>query len=205
MARLLAASAVPAVMMAMGTAAPVPKVKPVYYHPTTVGDEWVMLVDGKVETTTRVTAVEDRGGAKVVTTVFVRPDGTADTGDISADGVTVSSACGFPIDPPMTVLKLPAAPGVKWDMEFAERRRDDPPILLCGYSQTVTVAGTEEVVVPAGRYKAVRLDIVWKSDGQSGTKVEWVAVGMVKSEASGVVREMKSFKTGDATSSPANK
>lgn len=169
MVRLLAALTVPAILITtFAPAAPVPKVEPVYYFPSTVGDEWVIQVDGKIETTSRVTAVDDRGKERIVTTAIVNSDGTTSPCDVicmSSSGVTILEACGFPINPPLRALKLPANLGVSWERVFPELRRDDPPIVLSGYSNSVTMGGTEEVVVPAGRFKAIRLNIVWTSEG----------------------------------------
>src|SRR4051812_37098401 len=108
----IAATAV-AVVLGLATAAPVPRGadRPVLYFPTKVGTKWVYRGTSAAmtwEVTQVVTAVNDEGGAKVVT-VEVRPNGT--TADayrvaVSGAGVFKLGGHGTEFERPSCTLKL---------------------------------------------------------------------------------------------------
>jgi hypothetical protein len=156
-------------------AAPVPKDagKTVLYFPTSVGAKWVYK-SGKTEWVEQVTAVEEKDGAWVVT-----------IGDVVGDKVTPSykrlvSPNGLFTGPgglkevrfALTLLKLPAKPRDEW-----EWARDKGGAMIC------TVVGTEVVEVPAGKFRAVRVESTLRN-GEDTEPVQtgWFApgVGQVK-------------------------
>jgi hypothetical protein len=161
-------------------AAPGPRERPTgpIYAPTAVGDRLVYDAFG-TEITETVTAITEDGRARVVTTEGVAA-GRGSVGEsrlrVAPDGVFRVAAAG-PDDPPHCLLRLPAVAGTKWEYEV--RPGGGRPALK-GMS---VVAGEEEVAVPAGKYKAVRVDS--EHPGPGGRPVRstaWYAasVGMVK-------------------------
>lgn len=89
----------------------------------------------------------------------------------SAEGVTLSRY-QKPEDGSITVLKWPLTPGSSW-----------PGRSWAQAQETIQVAGTESVRVPAGLYEAVRLDhVIRYQTGSTDELHYWYApgVGMVK-------------------------
>jgi hypothetical protein len=168
-------------LCAAAIAAPVPRGAGtgVPYFPTAVGAKWVYeRVDGTEEVVT-VTAVERDGDTLVVSRQ------SADGGQytkmiVSASGLRqgkdrAGGEWGW-------LLKLGHDPSESWEVPAGGRR---------------TVYAPEEVEVPAGRFKALR--VVWQRDG--GTLTSWYApgVGEVKrvertgGEPERVTRSLKTF------------
>jgi len=164
------------------------------YYPTQTGAKWVYDSDGK-EYTHVVTRVEDAGEGKVVSV------GRAD-GDrvipvrkvtVSDKGVFQSEDGDEKLDPPFCYLKLPAKAGDTWAANGVHQGKT----FLHG---TRSVAGVEDVEVPAGKFQAVRVE--WKctmNSGQTYKVTVWYAagVGEVKSATDGkTVTVLKSFTPG---------
>jgi hypothetical protein len=185
---------------ALAASAPKPKGdhKPVLYLPTTVGDKRVLELsqNGKAsEITEWVTAVETKGEMTVVS--FTREEGGPPLYQYgaSADGVFGVSYEGEVYDRPLRVLKLPPKEGETWEVE--------PPATPGRPAQKFkyTTGKEEEVEVPAGKFKAVRVDV-------EGT-THWHApgVGMVKSvtpdKRGDRVQVLKSFTPGKLDSGPS--
>jgi hypothetical protein len=159
----------------LAPAAPVPKGAdgPVLYYPTTVGTKWVYQRDGSDELIrTTITAAEEKDGGAVLTIglltgdkanpywkVFVSPKGL-----FSGDGGLDEQKFPNPL------LKLPVKAGEKWEVPGKPTR---------------TVVGAEEVEVPAGKFRAVRVE----SEGLT----EWFApnVGCVQTVARSANGETK--------------
>ncbi len=169
------------------------------YFPTTVGSERVMGSTG--ERTEVVTKVEEKGG---VYTVTVDYEDVADVGtytvEVSARGVANTSGGGPEGDDPYLLLKLGAGPGVTWDVT----RPGAGPTAKARRSRC-TLGAEEEVVVPAGTFTAVRVDVVTDTgDGAPHKSTLWYAagVGLVKlvvytTDGGKRDRVLKSFTPGD--------
>jgi hypothetical protein len=128
-------------------AAPVPKDADasVLYYATTVGSKWVYQAGKDELRVLEVRAVKEKGGEVTVTV------GTVVDGKVTTDqSVLVSSQGVFSAEPadkvPNPLLKLPAKPKDKWDWTTAWGKG------------TRTIAGAEEVEVPAGKFKAIRVE-----------------------------------------------
>jgi hypothetical protein len=167
-----------------------------FYSPTTVGTKWVIASsEGAKDRTFEVTAIEDKDGAKIVTVSEGQKVAWVDS--VSAKGVYRIQGGETKFDPPICQLKLPHKPGDKWDLEGGQLKG------------TMTVFEREQVEVPAGKYKAIRLELVEPTPrrglgGKAPVAPKWTFwyapdVGLVKvirTGPSGVpafVQEMKSF------------
>lgn len=184
-----------------------PKLKAVpvtTYFPTTVGDRWVTEIksaDRTTEVTEVVTAVEKADGA-VVVSIARENNGQIDT-DLSRmkmtdKGLFRISNLGTVFTEPYCVLQLPSKPGTTWTAE-ANRGGATPTTFK------YTAGKEEEVEVPAGKFRALRLDVETEVPGRTGDPIRssiWYApnVGVVKQERfdtdGGYIKVMKSFKPG---------
>jgi hypothetical protein len=181
------------VVSTVALSAPRPKdraVAPIYF-PTRVGAKWVYQ-NGQWE------------GARVVTTVDHQPEQTVvTTADVTAKGelvpyemVAVSAKglywienlkFGVKPDSPACLLSLPHRPGEGWTESFR------------GYS--LTACESEEVDVPAGRFRAIRVEEnIDCGQGRWRKNAYWYAegVGLVKEQNDEVLRPtvLKSFDPG---------
>jgi DUF3108-like len=134
--------------------------------------------NGKVsETAEWVTAVETKGGMTVVS--FAREEGGPPLYQYgaSADGVFGVSSEGEVYDRPFQVLKLPPREGEAWEVE--PPATPGQPARKFKY----TTGKEEEVEVPAGKFKAVRVEVESMINGAVHRTTHWHApgVGMVKS------------------------
>jgi hypothetical protein len=193
--------------VALVTAAPAPKPVPKeepHYFPTEVGAEWVYDDAGSTYRFV-VTKVEEKGGAALVTVGVYRSDGKTTqhsyTVEVSKTGIRETLNFYRKVEPPTPLLKLPCAKGDKWESQMSldgEKRAD----------YAMTLAGMEEVKVPAGTFQAIRVDRV--STGVDGkttqTITTWYApgVGPVRiAYQGGSTRDLVSFTPGKAA--PAKK
>jgi hypothetical protein len=159
-------------------AAPGTKTRPVFYFPTAPGDKLVYARpddDKHTEVTETVEKAEAKDGG-VLVTMRRAPGGQTRKVLVTETSVQVLSESGKDCDPPITLLKVPAKPGDEWD--------STPKAAKLG---TVTghkskVLGEDEIEVPAGTYKAIRVDSVISLSGERHTLSEWYApgVGLVK-------------------------
>ncbi len=170
------------------------------YYPTAVGTIWVYDMDnGNGEQVQRISAVEVQDG---VTLASMSLRGTTgwfplEKAAILASGVRIVEFGGDPIEPYYS-LKYPVKAGDTWDFNVTLPRG------LPSSSGTVTVLGEEEVKVPAGRYKAVKLERVTKTErgrplDKPAKVTVWFAegVGRVKvSDSRGCELALKSFTRG---------
>lgn len=182
--------------------APGPKKSPAIpdYYPTTVGTRLVYDLDnGDGELALRIAAVEEKDSEKVVT---VEERGTtrwlpSTKVIISERGLQEVENFGYKIEP-WYALKFPIKVGDKWDFDYS---RSGP---ITGQKGTTTVLGEEEVTVPAGKFKAVKLErVITAQDGKVLDKpfkiTVWFAKGIgrvkvVPSEGSKLA--LKSFVPG---------
>ena len=157
-------------------AAPRPKgaPPPAPYFPTRVGEQWVLGFEEPHGTNMAplvVTAAAERDGVTTVTVANVNRDGGRDPGftvEVSDKGVCVVANPRGKVDPPQWLVKLPAKAGDKWEVPIAGRGGKPEAMVR-------TVAGEEEVVTPAGTFKAVRVEVEYPP-GTAWT-TEWWAPG----------------------------
>ena len=201
MARRLAAYVTLLAVLPVGSAPRLRDEPPRVYFPMTVGDRWVVeqqLQSGSEEYTEVVTEVEKKDGATIVT-VGREVDGKAGPAlshvRVTDDGVYRMSLLGTKYDPPYCVLRLPLKPGLTWKSEVQSG----------GVVRTTfqyKAVGEEDVEVPAGKFRAFRLDVNVDSNGRQRTSSIWYApnVGVVKLDHrdadGGYVRVLKSFRPG---------
>ena len=170
-----------AMFLPLAGSAPKPKGddKPVLYLPTTVGDKRVLEStwnEKSTETIEWVTAVEIKGGMTVVS--FTREEGgpTMYQYGASADGMFRVSSRELVYEPPYRLLKLPPKEGETWEVESPATPGN--PSRKFKY----TSGKEEEVEVPAGRFKAVRVEMENGINGAVLRTTYWHApgAGMVK-------------------------
>jgi hypothetical protein len=177
MSRLIAGLLAVAVAMPVG-AAPVPEhlfPKEQLYFPTEIGAEWV-YDDGGYRFT--VTKVEEKDGAKIVSIGIYQSNGKTthfNTVEVSKSGVRELSSSERQITPPTPLLKVPCAKGDEWSCPFGfvgENGKRADYAFTCG--------GVEEVKVPAGTFRALRVEKV--STGADGKLIQtittWYAPGV---------------------------
>lgn len=172
------------------------------YFPTTVGDRWeieMRYADRTDEYTEVVTAVEKKDGVRLVSVgreVNGKVGPQLSQVRVTDKGVFRVSLQGSVYDEPYCILKLPLKAGDSWTAE---------PVAGGGASSSTLKykVGKEEVVeVPAGKFRAVRIDCEIHTRGTHDRSVLWydARVGVVRMEygdaESGYVRVLKSFKPG---------
>ena len=196
MTRLLAALLLPLPALA----APGVKDKPVYYYPTAEGDKRVYESQvGKttLEITEVVTKVEPKGDGLRVTLGRVidgttRPQGPV---DVSARGVFRTAGSKHDGEP-FPLVKLPVKAGDTWSQTL------ELPTGRDSMKVTYTVVGEEDVEVPAGKFKAVRIDQVGVAAAGTIKGSSWHApgIGLIKETSESPVinrsRALKSFTPG---------
>jgi DUF3108-like len=185
------------VVLGVGSAAPRSKdpLKAPVYLATRVGDTWVYKAADRDETRV-VTAVEEKDGVKVVSVGRVGQDEKVtltETIGVSANGLAWLAIEGVTLETPGTYLKLPLTAGATWEVHT---KGSAPTVELKG---KMTVAGWEEVTVPAGKYKAVRINWDCQANGQPYPAALWYAegIGVVKMTLDDAeVLVLKSFTPG---------
>ena len=149
------------------------------FFPTEVGTHWTYGTVGG-EVTQFVHDAENDGEAKVVTIYQVhprKPPYMVQRLRVSDRGVFEIATYVGEIEPPHCLLRLPHRPGNRWTYD----RRPETRALW--FDREEAVAREEEVVVPAGRYSAIRVDSEHQKDGKPAeTHTTWYAprVGPVK-------------------------
>jgi hypothetical protein len=173
--------------VALAAPAPKAKEKEAAYFPTRMGDkrEYEVRSGETVESgyTDTVTKVEKADAATHVTVTRDYSNGRpfVTTIAVSADGLFRVSHNDKKLDAPVPLFKQPAKAGTKWEVGEV----------------TYTVIGEEDVEVPAGKYKAVKVDVA--SGGDVHTSL-WFAptVGLIKQTNPGsmVTVVLKAFTPG---------
>lgn len=174
--------AVWAVVLATALAAPcaaAPKPTAPDYYPLKPGTKWHYRVTvggrtgavacriAKVETIDGqpLARLETVVGEKSVASEHLRTD---------AKGIYRHRANGLEPVPPIQLLRYPVKDGDRWESEFSVGEEKG--------KLAVVVIGKEEVEVPAGKYKAVKVEVNTDSGGQKISTTYWFAdgVGIVK-------------------------
>jgi hypothetical protein len=192
-ARFVLCALVFAFLAALASAAPVPRQAPrppAFYFPTKIGATLVYVESG-TEWAMVVTDVAERGRTKLVTVGRIGRDERVTplfVMSVTADGLARVERTGQALDVPETWLRLPAKTGDGWDYVTGEPDIHPRPVV------SHTLVGTEDVTVPAGTFRCVRVET-----RQAGRVVNyWFApdVGLVKTEAATWVEVLKSYTPG---------
>ena len=158
--------------------------------PTQVGTTWVYETPGG-EKTVVITESKEQDGATVVTSMFVRPDGTKTPNQvlsITDVGVFVISIEGLQYDEPWCLVKFPYRQSQTWVV-----KKNGPGVNGDGI---YTAGPFEELRVPAGCFTAARISYngTLKKPGMVvGTY--WYAHGVGLVNACDVLK-LKSFTRG---------
>lgn len=191
MRRLLPVLLAPLLFALSAPAAPVPKHlmkdrKPAYYFPTTVGAKWEY--DSRTVSVAAVDDSKDVRGAKVVTVCDASPNGRGaidEVMEVSETGLRRIGFGGDPFDVPLPMLQGPFEVGTKWEIKTK------------GAEGIGEITAFEVIEVPAGKFEAVRVDLVQKKQGR--TIRAWYApgVGLLKmTENDRTIWLLKSFTPG---------
>jgi hypothetical protein len=167
------------------------------YAPTCVGDRQVYEQRGPNGTTEGahvVAKVEEKDGALRVT---IQRDGETSVWTdmvVSEKGVVWHTLRGFKLDYPVPAVKLPLKPGESWEYEPKSGH----------FKRTYTVGREEEVDVPAGKFRAIRVEEEFTRGDERQRHTFWHAprVGIVKAvirtETAEWTQVLTSFTPGDA-------
>jgi hypothetical protein len=201
MSRRLAACLILAAVAPAGSAPRLKDVPGGPYFPTTVGDRWVTEMryqSNTAEFTEVVTAVEKTDGALLVT-VGREVEGVVGPSRsqvrVSDKGLFRLSNLGTVYDAPYCVLQLPPKPGDSWTSEV----KSGGTVTSTFKYKTIK---EEDVEVPAGKFRALRIEVDIDGRGRTSRSVLWydARVGIVKLDHddadSGYVRVLKSFTPG---------
>ena len=172
---------------------------PVYYQPATVGDQLVYERDYGAqswELVLEVTDVRHEGAALIVTLREVEGDLAPESYrfDVSAKGVYSVGEGDAALGSPVCFLRLPFKKGETWE---AAHKLDGET-----YPTKYTAAGEEEVEVPAGKFRCLRIESEYVFKGATCTRTCWMAprCGMVKKVDAGMgyvgTTVLKSFTPG---------
>jgi hypothetical protein len=139
-----------------------------------------------------ITKVEVKGKAVIVRVHRVDEFGSESDSDLKISEEGLFRLTGGPgvKHPPMHLLKLPYKRGEKWETYMGAWIISD---------NTLTAYGPEEVKVPAGTFKAIRVETEFPQRGKKGLLAKyWYApnVGLVKQVYGNHVRVLKSFTPG---------
>ena len=193
MSRLVTLGLGLALFLPVADSAPRPKAedKPVPFVPTTPGDAWVVVSPKGVARSWVVAESERKEGALLVTTAEVGADGKH-TRTVTYE-VTEATVCrvaedGKPLPAPDCLLKLPPKPGANWEQPMFA-----PDGTRLAETAVRKVVGEEEVETPAGKFKAVRVDMEYPA-GRPWSKAWYVqGRGVVMTDFSGSAFKLQSF------------
>ena len=140
--------------------------------PTTVGDRWVTEMRYQTHTTEFtevVTAVEKKDGGLLVT-VGRESAGVVGPNQsqvrVTDKGLFRLSNLGTVYDAPYCVLQLPPRPGDNWASEV----KSGGAVTSTFKYKTIR---EEDVEVPAGKFRAVRIEVDIDSRGRTSRSVLW--------------------------------
>lgn len=180
------------------------KDEPALYYPTREGDKRVYEITPRGEKATEITQVVTKAEVKdgvVRVALGLVVGGEAhpyEEVEVSEKGVVMHVSLRQKVDPLLPLLQLPAKPGNSWEYQpKATPGREFP-------KTKHTVGKEEDVEVPAGKFKAIRLELDQdRKDGKNPVRqTEWHAprVGMVKKvtvwDGGETVWALKSFTPG---------
>lgn len=195
MIRLLAASLILALTHVV-FGAPVPKTKPSkepIYFPTRVGAKWVYRSNPGGDITEVITAVQKKDGANIVAVGLELPGGQvlpSQKISVSEKGLFRVASGSHEHKPYLCLLRLPFKQGAKWAANTTVGGSE-----LKG---TRTAYKADSVEVPAGTFKAIRVESEYTRDGVTHRATFWYAagIGLVKYVDGKKITVLKSFTPG---------
>lgn len=177
-----------AALAALTALAAGPQAKPPEpFFPTRVGTAWVYEREDGKDHPEEIVSAEARGG-RLVLSMGRREGGTVTpvwAAAVTGDELLWLRRRDRDLAAPIRLLKLPVTPGDAWTSKAQD-----------GTVSTYSVREAEDVEVPAGKFKAHRIDCDWRQDGKAHRVTDWYAagVGLVRSTSDGeTVRTLKSF------------
>jgi hypothetical protein len=183
----------------LAATAPVPRdaQKPrIDYFPTQVGSKWVYknTENPDWERTNVITSADEKNGAMIIRVGTQAEDGTVEhreTWKLSPSGLFQCHESREDEEAPTRYLKFPIQVGDKWDCRCTG-----------GTMGVATCMGCEEVEVPAGRFKAVKVVARWKTQNIGGGEARvWfvLGIGLVKCDwgDGGAATVLHSFTAGE--------
>jgi hypothetical protein len=145
------------------------------YLQTTVGEKKVFeTTSGRVtsEFTVWVVAVEKKGAMTIVSFSSEEGGPVSSRFGASADGVFRLALGATSYDPPPRLLKLPANEGDTWEESLSARKDEDA-------KAKYTTGKEEEVVVPAGKFRAIRVECEYtNTDVNFARTTYWHVAGL---------------------------
>jgi hypothetical protein len=152
---------------------------PAYYHPSTVGDKLVFeedYGDHSRQWVVEVTDARQKGAALIVTVRAGEGDGTSESWqyEVSDKGVYKVGEGDAVLESPECYLHLPFKKGETWETGHKHEGKT--------YTTKYTVSGEEEVEVPAGKFRCIRIESEFVYNGMTYTHTRWRAprCGVVK-------------------------
>ena len=136
-----------------------------------VGDRWTyrstnLLAQGTHEHETRVSFADD----KVILVVSTRKsDGKEFDSSWTPEWNAVTSYTGLMYRPPTGVLRFPLRVGDKYSIKF-EVLRPQVSTVMSLATGTATVVGWETVEVPAGKFRAMKVEAEWTNQPFDGSR-----------------------------------
>jgi hypothetical protein len=159
------------------------------YYPIKSGTKWTYRTGGKTFVV-KIESVETKNGATVINIVTEEANGISNSYEkllLSEKGVFRISSLGEKVEPPMCLLKLPAKPGMEWEA-------DAGGLVV---KETHKLFGPEEIEVPAGKYKAIRVEskVIYANLDEPLRYTDWYVpgVGCIKSVRGESVTELEAF------------
>jgi len=149
------------------------------YAATAVGSTLVYEAFG-TEIIESVVSSEEKEGVTLVVIEGKRPGIAAANSNkirVTTAGIFRVAVGDMELDPPYCLLQLPPKPGSKWEFEIPGANG------AAKTKGTSSIVGEEAVEVPAGKFKAIRVDSEFVGpDGKASQSTAWYApgVGMVK-------------------------
>jgi hypothetical protein len=152
------------------------------YYPLEIGNTWhyTLTIEGKKENIKAHITKSEFSNGKFAMRLEVPGLGITEHLIQTGHGVYRYRYNDATISPPFHLLPYPAKVGTKWKGEFSAvkgKTRFPPKSTFEGEIQ-----GEENVEVPAGKYKALKVVITITSNAQESTSTFWFAkdVGIVK-------------------------
>jgi hypothetical protein len=190
--------ALPILLVGLAPAAPVPQKAPgpVTFFPTHVGDRLVHAI-GDGEYVTVVTEVKEIDGGRRVTLSSLLNDGQTahfHTVEVTPKGLLLLNAHGRVLPEPLWELRLNPKADATWQGRW--------PVFCNGeivyQDHEYTALGWETVEVPAGKFRAIRVERESRLDQMTQRTTYWYAPGLgcVKWSSDGRGSVLASFTPG---------
>lgn len=150
---------------------------PVYYHASQAGDKSVFEVSANgrfwCEVAYEVTDVQRMGTAVLVTkrrTVGGTDDEPPGRVLLSDGGVYTLSEGDFIYPTPFCLVRLPVKKGETWETTYGGAQGET-------ITTKYTSVGEEEVEVPAGKFRCLRIELEAVVNGETELRTNWYAPG----------------------------